>query len=79
MKVLKITCVNSDDCHATVKAIEPLVLSVLHEPNNHVLLFPLDYTDKGNVKKSRAINSELDKMDVKFRKRFNNIIIKEFV
>lgn len=49
MKIIKITCPDSDICMSQIKAKYPQVTSVSHIPNNHIVTFPEDYDNKGGL------------------------------
>ena len=78
MIILKITC-DGKDCHGQLSALHPTVVSVYHEPNNHILIFKKDYDKDGHVKKSSITPDEMQKVDLKFSKKFLSIYDKEFV
>ncbi len=78
MKILKIICDEGEVCHEEMKILAPLVVSILHIPNNHIVLFADDYNDDGSVKKSAALKSEIDKVDPDVIGMINQIIDKEW-
>jgi len=51
LKYLKIICnkPTSAQCHDEIKKIHPNVISIYHEPNNHILYFKDDYDENGHV------------------------------
>jgi len=79
MKVLKITCADTTTCHEQAALSNPNMVSMLHHPNNHILIMKADYTDKGHVKKSAWKISEENKLDSKYREDFKKIAKHEFV
>ena len=79
MKVINMTCIDSKKCHAEVVKLEPLMITLGHEPNNHVLFFRGDYDDKGQVKKSSRNFNEENKMDPIYKLKFDKIAEREFV
>lgn len=84
MKILKINCpitdgiTDSGKCHDDLKISNPNMISVLHEPNNHILIMKDDYDNNGHVKLSAVIKSEEGKLDVSFKPIFDEIKNKEF-
>ncbi len=81
MKVVKnLTCQSGQEgiCHETLALTNLDLTSVLHEPNNHVLIFKNDYSDRGVVKASSVTNQVLDDMDLDFKKKFEVMRDKEF-
>lgn len=81
MKVLDIVCdeLEADSCHEIIKETDPNVISIVHEPHNHILIFSNDYDSNGHVKKSSVTNTVNNKITSKFSEKFNRIVEKEFV
>ena len=85
MKIEKISCpvidgkIDSNKCHDDLKLANPNLLSILHEPNNHLLIDDIDYDNKGHVKGANIKKTELNKMDSNFKTKFDVIAAKEFV
>ena len=65
MDILKITCTpkSESSCHESIKLSHPNVLSILHEPNNHIIIENTDYDNDGHVKKSKWTKTVKDKLD----------------
>ncbi len=56
MKIIKVTCPTKSDqedattCFKTLKQNNPNIISVIHTPQEHILLEQSDYDEKGKVK-----------------------------
>lgn len=79
MKVLKINCRTKESCHDDVKAIYPSMISLVHDPNNHLVIFASDYDKDGHVKKGSLQLTDKNELDSNARIRFEQIEEKEFV
>tara|TARA_R100001086_G_C11801643_1_gene248995 strand:+ start:753 stop:1061 length:309 start_codon:yes stop_codon:yes gene_type:complete len=51
MIVKKISCVTPRICHDELKKIHKDLMTISHIQNNHIITFPKDYDDKGNLDK----------------------------
>lgn len=80
MKILKITCTDkqTDQCSKDIYKTHPTVISILHEPNNHLLIEKDDYTKQGHVLKSAALPI-VHKITGTFKNKFESIQRSEFV
>jgi hypothetical protein len=74
MKVIKIKCNNSEDCQTQIKSINANVISILHLENNHIVIEEGDYNVDGSVKKSSALKSEIDKIDLNIKDMVKQMI-----
>ena len=81
MKVVKMTCPvdESGSCHETLSLSHVGLTSVLHYPNNHILIFKDNYDRKGSVKKSAWSIKEEDKLDSYVKIKMQQIYQREFV
>lgn len=78
MKVLKISCLEGQDCHAAVVALVPNCISVFHLDNNHIAIEDNDYNADGSVKKSANLKSETNKIDPEHIDMINKMINQEW-
>ena len=79
MKVLKITCSKNEDCHANLISANPNMVSIVHFPNNHILIDKQDYDNKGHVKAIAWKKDEELKLSPELQIRFREIVKREFV
>ena len=80
MKVLKITCNDKSElCHAEVVKTNPNMVSMVHYPNNHILIDAIDYDNNGHVKKSAWKIDEENKLDEEIKNKMRVSYEKEFV
>ncbi len=78
MKVYKITCNNTAQCHEDTILLEPMMVSIWHLPNNHILLMENDYNVDGSVKKSANLKSEINKIDADIIGKVNQVIDRDW-
>jgi hypothetical protein len=80
LKVLNITCNGeTTTCHDSHRAEYPQMVSMLHQPNNHILIMKGDYNSKGSIKKSAWSIAEENKLDTEFKAKMKLVYEKEFV
>ena len=81
MKVLKITCNEKSvkECFSNVKLKEKNIISLLHFPNNHLVIESKDYDKDGHVKNSSFNDIIKSKIDSKHLQTFQNLADKEFI
>ena len=81
MDILKITCTALSEaaCHKNIQLTYPNCLSILHEPNNHIIFENTDYDSNGHVKKSKWTKTVKDKLDSSVKAKYDEIALKEFV
>ena len=77
---MKITCIGLevDQCQSQLTLTNPNLVSVLHIPNNHILIMKDDYDLKGAVKRASATDKVEADLDIEFRKTFRKIKEVEF-
>jgi hypothetical protein len=80
MKVMKVSCTvdTLESCHNSIKLIDSSLITIVHEPNNHLLIFASDYDQDGHVKANSMPIEELNKMDLTYKKKYQMISDKEF-
>jgi hypothetical protein len=81
MNVVKTSCTDETaaQCYDSLKLTNPNMVSLVHFPNNHIVIDKLDYDDKGHVKKTAWKKTEEDKLDLITKNKMRVIYEKEFV
>ena len=80
MIVSKVSCIGKpNECHAELIKTNPNLVSVIHNPNDHILIMKNDYNEKGEVKKSAWSIDEENKLSIGVKTRMRAVYEREFV
>ncbi len=80
MKVMKVTCGTGTmaECHDLLLQTNPNMISVLHNPDDHVLIMKEDYNKDGHVLKTAWNVVEENKLSDKIKNKMRIIYEREF-
>jgi hypothetical protein len=75
MHLIKFSCADKtpEECHKEVLLTYPNMVSMVHSPNNHMIIEKEDYDNKGHVKKEKYTKEIKDKVDLTARLEFEKI------